>query len=242
MLFIKFVTIIQARMGSERLPGKVLLPLGDSCVLDYVISRSKHFLSDEVVVATTENPLDDILTEWCKDYQIPYFRGSEQDVLSRFYDCAKQYDADYVIRVTSDCPFVDFKQARKGMDTLRNNPVDFVVFPEDQPRGLTVEIVSFEALAYFHTKGHEARHREHVTYYGYEFIEEFKTVSCDIPLKMKESNLRITLDTEDDYELCKKLADVYPDKLIDCEHIVDFLVKHPEVASINSHIIQKPVI
>lgn len=238
------IIIIQARMGSSRLPGKVLKPLGNSVVLDYVVSRCR-LVSDvaEVIVATSTLSQDDAIQSWCKENNVACFRGSEDDVLSRYFECAKLYNPDYVIRVTSDCPFVDYDMANEMIATMKNSPADYVKVQGELPRGLVVELFAYDALAYIHEHGKEPRHREHVTYYGYEFADEFQVTTYQAPKKMQQPHLRITLDTEEDYELCQAIANHFQgDKLVSSEKVVEFLLAHPEVANINAHIKQKPVI
>lgn len=231
-------------MGSTRLPGKVLMPLGDSCVLDYVVSRCKLVPGvAEVIVATSVLESDDRIEEWCASQQVRCFRGSEDDVLSRYYDCSRSYAPDYVIRVTADCPFVDYKLAAEVVETMAGNPSDLVVFEGEPPRGLTVEMISYEALERISRIGHEARHREHVTYYAYEYPEQFTKTVLHIPAALRYPHLRITLDTEEDYALCRALGAAFQGrKDIPSSDIVGYLLAHPEVAQLNAHIGQKPVI
>lgn len=240
----KTIIIIQARMGSSRLPGKVLLPLGDTQVLDYVVSRCQKVEGvQEVIVATSTLSQDDAIESWCKERHVTCFRGSEDDVLSRYYECAKLYDPDYVIRVTSDCPFVDYEMASEIVKAMKEQPADYVKVNGNLPRGLVVEMFSFSALSYIHEHGKEPRHREHVTYYGYEFADEFQVTTYTPPASIQQSHLRITLDTEEDYQLCKEIASHFlGDKYVSSQKVVDFLLDHPEVAKINAHVKQKPVI
>lgn len=240
----KTIIIIQARMGSSRLPGKILKPLGKTTVLDYVVSRCREVKGiEDVIVATSTLPQDDALEKWCQDNQVPYFRGSEDDVLSRYYECAKQYNPDYVIRVTSDCPFVDYEMASEIVQSMKNQPADYVKVEGELPRGLVVEMFSIKALEYIHQHGHEPKHREHVTYYGYEFAEKFNVTTYGAPRKIQHPQLRITLDTEEDYQLLVAVANHFPgDTFVSSQKVVDFLINNPEIAKINAHIEQKPVI
>lgn len=239
----KTIIIIQARMGSSRLPGKVLKPLGHSVVLDYVVSRCREVKkADEVIVATSVLPHDDAIEEWCKENKVPCFRGSEDDVLSRYYECAKSYNPDYVIRVTADCPFVDYEMASEIVCTMENSPADYVKVNGPLPRGLVVEMFAFRTLSYIHEHGKEPHHREHVTYYAYEFPEEFQATVYEAPKALQHPHLRITLDTEEDYALCQAIANHFQgDKLVSSQKVVQFLLEHPEVAKINAHVKQKTV-
>lgn len=240
----KTIIIIQARMGSSRLPGKVLMPLGHTIVLDYVVSRCKQVRNvDEVIVATSTLAQDDAIAQWCEQHQVTCFRGSEEDVLARYYECARRYEPDYVIRVTADCPFVDYDLANDIVAAMTKRPSDIVVVDSLLPRGFVVEMVSFSALAYMYKHGQENRHREHVTYYAYEFQEQFRRTVMEAPKTMQHPHLRVTLDTEEDYALCRAVADYFQgDVLVRAQHVVQFLLDHPEVANLNAHVQQKPVV
>lgn len=231
-------------MGSSRLPGKVLMPLGETVVLDYVVSRCQQVKqADEVIVATSVLPQDDVIESWCKQHHVWCFRGSEDDVLARYYECAKPYQPDYVIRVTADCPFVDYELADRIIEAMEVEPADIVIVEGDLPRGLVVEMVSFSALEYIYHHGKEPRHREHVTYYAYEFPDEFQRTYIQAPKEIQHPQLRITLDTEEDYRLCRAIAHHFKgDRLVCSREIVRFLLHHPDVALINAHVQQKPVV
>lgn len=241
---LKTIIIIQARMGSSRLPGKILKELGNSVVLDYVVSRCRRIKkTDEVIVATSTLPQDDAVEQWCLNNNVQYFRGSEDDVLARYYECALQFHPDYVIRVTADCPFVDFELADDIIAEMERNPADIALLSGSLPRGLASEMISFSALEYIYKNGHEPRHREHVTYFAYEFSQKFQSITITVPSEKQHPELRITLDTEEDYQLCKAVANYFQtNKLISSQKVVDFLLDHPEIARLNAHIEQKPVV
>lgn len=239
----KTIIIIQARMGSSRLPGKVLKPLGNTVVLDYVVSRCRQVEVKDVIVATSTLAQDNAIEAWCRANQVTCFRGSEEDVLNRYYECAKLYQPDAVMRVTADCPFVDYELAQALPNKLRSEPADYVRIAGKLPRGLAVELFTWSALQYIHKHGQEARHREHVTYYGYEYAEEFTVTTWQAPPELCQPQLRITLDTEEDYALCQQVAEHFQgDMLVPAQDVVHYLLAHPEVAQLNAHIEQKPVI
>ncbi|CAM5190914.1 8-amino-3,8-dideoxy-manno-octulosonate cytidylyltransferase [Ureibacillus acetophenoni] len=239
----KVIAIIQARMGSTRFPGKILKPLGKLDVLSYVTSRCKKIIGiDEVIVATSTLSQDDAIVEWCNLHNINYFRGSEDDVLKRYIECAKNYDPDYIMRITSDCPFVDFEMGTEMIQQLKENQVDIIDLKGELPRGLAVELISYKALQYIHENGHENRHREHVTYYAYEFKDEFTRFDYEIPSNRRHPELRITLDTKADYTLLQTVAEHFGDIYVSSDKVIHYLLTHPEIASINAHIEQKPVI
>jgi len=237
------IVIIQARMGSSRLPGKILKPLGDVDVLSYVTERCKRIKGvADVIVATSVLPQDDAVEDWCKRNGISHFRGSEDDVLDRFVQCAKTYEPDYVMRVTSDCPFVDYEMAGEMVSLMQRERVDIVDLAGSLPRGLGVELISYKALLSIHARGKELRHREHVTYYAYEYQNEFTRTVYEVPDNRRQPALRITLDTEEDYALCQAIARHFNDPLVSSADVIHHLLEYPEVAKLNAHIEQKPVI
>lgn len=239
----KIVVVIQARMGSTRLPGKILMPMGNTDNLTYVVERCNKIIGiNEVIVATSSLPQDDVVEEWCESNEIKCYRGSEDDVLTRFIQAAKPYNPDYVIRVTADCPFLDYEMASEMVALIRKEKVDIIDLEGSIPRGLAVEIISYKALQYIHYKGLEKRHREHVTYYAYEFKKEFTRTSYIIDSTSKESSLRITLDTDEDYKLLTQIAKQFNDIFVSSKDVVKYLLQNPEIAKINKHIKQKPVV
>lgn len=237
------IVIIQARMGSSRLPGKILKKLGQSDVLSYVTQRCKQINGvSTVIVATSVLRQDDAVEKWCTENGVECFRGSEDDVLDRYVQCAKTYNPDYVMRVTADCPFVDYEMANEMVALMKQERVDIVDLDGSLPRGLAVELISYKALLYIHEHGKESRHREHVTYYAYEYRDSFTRTVYEVPQNRRQSSLRITLDTEEDYALCEKVAEHFDNPLVSSADVIQFLLNHPEVAKLNAHIEQKPVV
>lgn len=237
------IVIIQARMGSSRLPGKVLKVLSNTDVLSYDIARCRAIEGvSEVIVATSSLPQDDAIAQWCQENDVAYYRGSEDDVLDRYVRCAKMYKPDYVMRVTSDCPFVDYEMASEIVAFMAHERKDIVLLDGELPRGLAVELISFNALLKINELGIEPRHREHVTYYAYEFKEQFETVSYRVPANRQAPKFRITLDTEEDYAMLVEVAKHFNNPLVSSVDVIDFLRKNPQVATINAHIEQKPVV
>ncbi|WP_338652591.1 glycosyltransferase family protein [Lysinibacillus sp. Y5S-8] len=239
----KTITIIQARMGSTRLPGKVLMPLGEKDVLSFVVARCQKIVGvNEVIVATSQLSQDDVIEDWCIKNEITCFRGSEKDVLDRYVKCAKIYQPNYVMRVTSDCPFVDYEIGSDMLALAKETGVEVIDIIEKLPRGLAVEVISYDALCRIYNVGREERHREHVTYYAYEFQDEFTRVGYKPSVNRQYPNLRITLDTEEDYALCRAVANHFNDELVSSAEVVSFLIETPNIANLNAHIEQKPVI
>lgn len=238
----KILTIIQARMGSTRLNGKVLMKLGNSTALDYVVRRCKMIQGvDRVVVATSDLEIDRPIEEWCKYNNVDCVRGSESDVLSRFIKVVKTFEADYIIRVTADCPFVDYEMAQDMIQLVRENQVDVIDVKGDLPRGVEVELISTKALKRIDKITTENKHREHVTYYAYEFPSEFTRLDYNAKSRLQNANLRITLDTELDYKMLVMLAKELNNPLIRTEDVILYLEKNVDIALINKEVQQKKV-
>ncbi|MBI3334885.1 MAG: glycosyltransferase family protein [Candidatus Portnoybacteria bacterium] len=228
--------IIQARVSSKRLPRKILLPLGGKAVLEQVVERSTKAKSlTAIVIATSTNLKDDAIAALCKKRGIKCFRGSLDDVLDRYYQCAKKFSLARICRITADCPLIDPKIIDRAASIYANGKYDYVStsYPLSTfPDGLDVEIFSFEALE---KAWHEAKlpsEREHVTPYIWKHPNLFKIHA----IKNKEdlSSYRWTLDEERDYEFLNIVFDrVSP---LTTRNILRFLQAHPEVQAINAGI------
>jgi spore coat polysaccharide biosynthesis protein SpsF (cytidylyltransferase family) len=161
------VAIIQARMGSTRLPGKVLMDLAGEPMLVRVVNRVRRAERlDEVVVATTASPSDDPIFEGCRQRGWAVERGSEKDVLDRYYRAARAHHADVVVRITADCPFVDAGLIDQVVGAFLGGGYDYVsnvLEPRTYPRGLDVEVFRFSALEKAWQEDRDPSWREHVT-------------------------------------------------------------------------------
>ena len=239
----KIVAIIQARVGSTRLPGKVLLDLKGKTVLYHVVDRvKKSKYIDEVIVATTDLGQDDKIVDECNKIGCKCFRGSESDVLSRYYLCAKENDADIIIRITSDCPLIDPLVIDEILDFYLKNNYKLVTNAGDihnrtYPRGLDTEIFDFDTLENAYKNANKDYQKEHVTPYIYENEKDIYYYKNDIDY----SKYRLTLDTKEDFELIKRIYDlVYIDSQnFYLDDIVKILLKQPDLEQINKHIKQK---
>ena len=239
----KYVVIIQARMGSTRLPGKVLKKLVDKTVLAHVIERTKAFPHiDEIIVATTSKSDDDSIVEEAKRWDVTVYRGSETDVLARYYEAAKKAKADAVIRITSDCPLLDPDVSTRVINAYRaTEEFDYVsnTLERSYPRGLDIEVFSFASLQIAFREASASHHREHVTPYIYENQNRF---FCHSVVSERDySSYRWTLDTLEDWNLIERiyLSLYQPGKLFSWREVVTLLEQNPEWVSINSHIVQK---
>ncbi len=240
----KKVAIIQARMTSTRLPGKVLKEVLGKPLLAYQIERVKRSkLVDEIVIATTINETDIPIVNLCDKLGIKYYRGSEEDVLSRYYEAAVIAKADIIIRLTSDCPVIDPYVIDQVINyyLISNNNYDYVSnsLVRTFPRGMDTEVFSFEALvnAYYNAK--KKYEREHVTPYIYQNTDKFQI--ANVENKSNESKYRWTVDTEEDFLLIKKIIEEQYKKnrnftMVDILYTFQF---HPKWIDINKHIEQK---
>lgn len=242
------VAIIQARMGSTRLPGKVLRTLGRRTVLEHVLEGVRRATGFEgVVVATTDQAADDAIVAAARKSGADVFRGSESDVLSRYYFAAREQGADAVCRITSDCPLID-SAVLTAMLARFNQPQpprrpQLVTNARVRtfPRGLDAEIFSMAALTAAHEEAKQPHQREHVTPFLYENPQRFPI--DDYVYDRDLSHLRLTLDTDEDFAL---LTRIFTDEqmidrdAIPLETVVALLGKHPDWLELNAHIRQKP--
>ena len=242
----KIAAIVQARTGSTRLPGKIFKNISGKPMLQHVVERlSFSKLTDQFIIATTTLPEDNAVEEFCIKNNYTYHRGSMSDVLSRYYDTATKFNADIIVRITSDCPLIDpglidlmlnvFFAANKlgRLDYLSN------VIKRTFPRGLDAEIFSFAALEKANKEAKENFEREHVTPYIYQHPKEF-TIENFINEKDYSSH-RWTVDTEEDLELIRIIySELYkPNSVFYFEDVLKLFERRPELFSINKNIKQK---
>ncbi|MBD2517199.1 glycosyltransferase family protein [Nostoc sp. FACHB-973] len=240
----KNVIIVQARMTSTRLPGKVLKKILDKPLLEYQIERLKRVkFADEIVIATTNNSTDLPIVELCERLSIAYFRGSEEDVLDRCYQAAKEHHADVVVRVTSDCPLIDPQVIDRVIQFYLDNQsqYDYVsnCLERTYPRGMDTEIFSFIALHEAFVEATTQPDREHVTPFIYMHPERYRLTQ--VVYLENQSSHRWTVDTADDFELIKRIIEALYPKLpkFTLEDCLDLLRQHPDWSLINAHVEQK---
>ncbi|BDR75919.1 glycosyltransferase family protein [Clostridium tetani] len=238
------IAIIQARMGSSRLPGKAMKKLCNKTILSHCIERVKQSkYIDDIVVATTIKEVDDIIEKEALGCGVKVFRGSENDVLSRYYYAAKEHGADVIIRITSDCPLIDPRILDEVTSFYLTNNYDIVTnAPNEEeyrtyPRGLDISIFSFKQLENTFMKATEKYHREHVTPYLYENLRN----KYYYRNKIDYSKYRLTLDTEEDWNLIRKIyMNLYKGKHdFYLEDILNLFELDPNLKKINMNIHQK---
>ncbi|AUB56004.1 acylneuraminate cytidylyltransferase [Methanobacterium subterraneum] len=247
MISLKIGAIVQARASSTRLPEKVLLelPYGSGiAVLQQVIRRLKTSKQlNEIIIATTTKPEDKRIVSIAEEEDVKFFRGSEKDVLKRFYLSALENDLDVIVRVTSDCPCVDPLIVDQVIKAHLDSKSDYTSnINGGFPRGLDVEVFNFKVLE---TVFYEAAHdfeKEHVTPYIYKTHPEKFKITSILSDESFEDNVRLTLDTIEDYAFLCCLYDYFPDNnLFDSDKIVLLLKEKPWLKFINAKIIQKQI-
>jgi spore coat polysaccharide biosynthesis protein SpsF len=241
----KIGAIIQARTGSSRLPGKVLLelPYGSGITtLEQVIRRVKKSRKvEDVIVATTTKSEDDKIVRIAEKEGVKTFRGSEKDVLSRYYHAAKEHNLDIVVRITSDCPCIDPNVIDLVVEHHLKTNADYTR-NEGYPRGFDVEVISFKALEEAYRCATQPFEREHVCPYIYTTApEKFKIEYVPAPREFYRPDIRVTLDTEEDYALlCCVFDNLYgKNPFFGVSEVVELFNKKPYLEIINKKIRQK---
>ncbi len=234
----KVVATIEARMGSTRLPGKVLMPIAGKPTLQRLIERLRRSAYvDEVVVATTNNASDDGIVKLCESIGCKYWRGSEEDVLLRVLEAAQEYKADIIVETCGDSPCIDPVQvdallemyAEGGFDYVSNNLEPTV------PIGFDIKIFSTEALAHVEKISNDPYVRDNVSPYFYQHPELYKLGQLPVEDAMRRRDIRLTLDYQEDYELLQKVFE----KLLpvredfSAEDVVELFTREPELLEIN---------
>lgn len=194
-------------MGSVRLPGKVLRPIGGMPLLGHLLGRLSQLIQPlPVVVATSTESRDDVIEAWCQRSNVITFRGSEYDVLDRYVQCARMSGFDHIIRLTADNPFTDISELERLVQLHLAGGFDYTHSFGMLPLGVGAEIITLDALEQSHIKGQEPHHREHVNEYIQEHPELFRIGVLDIPSYKQAPSLRLTVDTEEDWHRADELA------------------------------------
>lgn len=237
----KVVCITAARMTSSRLPGKAMMDISGRPMIDYHVKRllrSKHI--DEVYVATTTNKTDDVLEDFCHENSFKCYRGSEDDVLSRFYECAKNAKADILVRVTADCPLIDpvliDDVIECFMKDINNDYVHLDI--NKYPRGFDCEVFSRKVLDEIQEKATLGPDREHLTRFIYTHPDQYKITS--VTMENNFSDLRFCVDEEADLELIKNIVEHFGEKILDTswKSIIALVKEKTELQNINKKVVQ----
>lgn len=233
------VAIIQARMSSKRLPGKVLMNLSKKPVLEHIIDRIKVCKTiDNIVVATSNHASDDKIEKFCNQKHVPIYRGSLDDVLDRFYQAANIYNADAVLRITGDCPVIDPEIIDTIVTSFKRDKVDLCGLSGNFPDGLDCSVFSYRAIKKAWSEASLKSEREHVGPYIENNPSLFKILPIELFNNLGE--YRWTLDEPEDYELIKNIYEELYDsnKLFLTNDILELLSKKPKLLSINAKIIR----
>jgi spore coat polysaccharide biosynthesis protein SpsF len=241
MAELNVVAIVQARMGSSRLPGKVLAELSGRPVLEWMLRRAGRAKRiDQVLVATTINSEDDAVARFCKEAGYDCFRGSAFDVLDRYYRAAEATGADVIVRLTGDCPLIDpdLLDQNIGAFLAAEPPLDFAAnrLPGDRtvPIGLDTEICTREALQRAWAAAQKPHEREHVMPYFYEHPEEFNILH--LRHDPDYGHYRWTVDTPEDLELLRRIADHFDDDTFSWKAVLALFEEQPELAELNARV------
>ncbi len=240
----KVAAIIQARMGSQRFPGKVIQPLRGKSMIWHIIQRVKHAMTvDEIIVATTRMPADDAIVSECRRLDIPVFRGDEDDVLNRYYMASQLVKADHICRVTADNPmieprFIDMVKARMEFSGEEYLCIDGC------PLGTGIELFTKKALWKAAKNASQPYEREHVTPYIREQKDKFLSGIVRVPLQLYHPDVRLTVDTPEDFTLMEHVYKVLYKRgsIVRLEDVLKMIISDPELRAINQHIKQRPAV
>ncbi len=239
----KTVAIVQARLGSTRLPGKVLLPLLGEPVLTRVMRRTARAQRlSEVVVATTVDPSDDPIVDLARSEGWPVVRGSTDDLLDRYMVAARAHEADVVVRITSDCPLIDPDVIDRTVLAFEAGDWDYAsnsMEPRTFPRGLDVEVVARDALARAWREDADPAWREHATPYIYRHPERFRLLA--VPASEDHSDHRWSIDTPEDYELVRRIYEALGRDDFAWREALAVVEAHPAWMELNRDVAQKVV-
>ena len=235
------VAIIQARMGSTRLPGKVMELIAGETMLARVVKRTRRAsLIDSVVVATTVGRMDEPIVEECKKLNASVFRGNGDDVLDRYYRAALACHAQSVVRITSDCPLIDPEEIDKVVREFLNHKSDYAsnCLERTYPRGLDTEVMTIETLARAWKEAREHYQRAHVTPYIYQNPKLFKL--CSVKADEDYSTHRWTVDTPEDLTFIRAIYQRLDQGVdFDWKDVLRALGKEPQLMQLNRNIHQK---
>jgi spore coat polysaccharide biosynthesis protein SpsF len=218
--------ILQARMGSSRLPGKILMNIGHRNLLEHILFRLKYLKHDaKVVIATSTSPKDDIVQDFCKTHHVECFRGSELNVLERYYLCSKKYGFHNIVRLTGDNPFTDIEELDNLIDLHMRTKSDYTHSFGILPIGVGAEIFTFKALEESYLKGTKDDHREHVNEYIQEHPEIFNISVLSVDKRKNRPDIRLTVDTREDLKRAREIVENGAVDFIDTERAIELCLR-----------------
>ena len=230
--------IIQARMGSTRLPGKAMKKIhGEIPMLKFQLNQLENSERiDKIIIATTSLANDDLIVEFCNENKLEYFRGQPKDVLDRYYNCAKKFQFPIIVRITSDNPLIDPKIVDDVIEKFLNTKCDYMSteYPKTFPLGFAVEVFSFQALEKSWKEARLPSEREHVTPYIIKNQELFKHNNYSYSQNL--SHIRCTVDTDFDFKLIEHIISKIKLRPIHLNHVLELYEKEQSIFEINSHV------
>lgn len=244
--------IIQARMNSSRLPGKIMMDLCGKPVIWHVYERLKKCREvDEIIIATTDSAVDDSFVSYLQSQNIHFYRGSEEDVLDRYYCAAKDHNMDIIVRITADCPLIEARIVDELCKVIKRTEYPIVTnigisnvssksMERTFPRGLDAEVFRFSLLEEAYLNGKEKYHKEHVSPYMYENCKNI----FNLKNEKDYSNYRWTVDTIDDFKLVEIIYNHFYKKSqhnFHMEDIIKFMKNNSDLIKINEYVAQKKV-
>lgn len=240
----KFAGIIEARMRSSRLPGKVLKPILGKPLMERLVERLRRARTlDDVVLATTDQPYDDPLADLAEKAGLPFFRGSEDDVLLRVLQAAESSKADVIVEITGDCPLIDPGLVDKVVGDFRMGGADFVsnVLGFTTPRGTDVRVFLTEDLAEINRVSRDPVDHEHVSIHFWEHPEKYTIRNVTTAVVLEAAHWRLTVDTEADYALiCRIYEALYPSNPeFTLADVLELLASRPDLLALNAAVEQK---
>lgn len=234
----KIGIVIQARMGSSRLPGKMTLPFyNDFTLLGVILDKFKQVSKEiPIIVATTENVKDDVIVNCAKKHNLISFRGDEHNVLARFIAAAEKNEIDVVVRVCADNPFLSTRFIINLIDAFNKKEVDYVSYKNNEGMptirthyGFFAELVKLSTLKKIETFTQDKIYQEHVTNYIYSHPHLFELNLLDIPFS-ESDKVRLTIDTQEDFKLAQQIYSELMDSKgnVEPETVMSYLNDHPE--------------
>lgn len=237
----KIISIVQARVGSERLPGKVILPIINKPMILYTLDRlNKSKYIDKIILATSDKESEKPLIDIVKSNGYEVFKGDENNVLKRYKDASDKFNGDIIVRITGDCPMIDATIVDNAITYFQMNNYDYVRLdvPNTFVRGFDVEVFSKCALDKADEFAKELYDREHVTPFIYNHNNEFKT-GCIVGDDFFNKSYRLCVDTMEDFQLVTKIYERFKDEYISAKEIVKYLDNNTNLVKINSMVKQK---
>jgi spore coat polysaccharide biosynthesis protein SpsF len=232
---------IQARMGSTRLPGKVLKEAAGQPLLSHMVERLKLVPNiDKIIIATTDKATDDPIVELAKSVDVDFYRGSEDDVLSRVLEAAQHHGIDLIVETTGDCPLIDPETIHQIIETYHGSDVDYVsnVIERSYPIGMDTQVFTTDILADVAKRTDDPQDHEHVSLFIYHHPEIYRLKNVLASPELTAPDWRLTLDTPEDYTLIKTVFEaLYPDNpAFSLADMFALFKDRPELLEINSHV------